>query len=136
MDRRNFLESLGIGAAFVLTSSCLQSCKKTIVGNLVDFSLDLNASENAALQNNGGYVIKNAIVIARDKNGNFVAASQTCGHQQFKTVVFQENTNEFFCTTHGARYDTAGKGLNDVAKTGIFTYKTELKENQLRIYEA
>jgi nitrite reductase/ring-hydroxylating ferredoxin subunit len=139
MERRQFLESLGIGAAFVLTASCLQSCKKEDTGGTttptgVDFTLNLDEAGNSALKVNGGFVISNGVVVAKDKNGNFVAATQTCSHEGFKQVSFDNAKNEFMCSRHGARFDTTGKGLNSEASAGLTIYKTTQTGSSLRVF--
>jgi nitrite reductase/ring-hydroxylating ferredoxin subunit len=140
MERRQFLESLGIGAAFVLTASCLQSCKKEETGGTtptttgVDFTLNIDDPANSALKVNGGFVIANGIVVAKDKDGKFVAATQTCSHAGFKTVKFDNTKNEFMCTTHGARFDTVGKGLNSEGSNGLTIFKTTLTGSSLRVF--
>ncbi len=130
MERRDFLEKLGIGAAFVLTTSCLQSCTKDAVA--VDFTLDLNATANAALKNNGGYVVSSGVVVARDKSGNYVAATQTCSHEG-QTRITMVN-NEWNCSAHGARFSLAGAGLNSEGSKGLTIYKTTLSGTSLRVY--
>jgi cytochrome b6-f complex iron-sulfur subunit len=150
MDRRLFLESIGIGAAFALTATCLQSCKHdpviapTNTGSTgttgttggtttTGFTIDLTASINAALKTNGGYIIQNGIVIARDNSGNYVAATQTCSHAGQTQVVFR--ANEFYCDAHGARFSATGAGLNSIGSAGLKTYKTALEgTSTLRIY--
>ena len=87
MERREFLETLGLGAAFVLTTSCLQSCAKAS-GGAVDFTLDLTLSANAAIKIKGGYLITNGVVVAYDNNGKYVAATNTCSHEGQKQVLF------------------------------------------------
>lgn len=140
MERRQFLESLGIGAAFVLTATCLQSCKKDDTGGTttpttgVDFTINIDDAGNAALKFNGGYVISNGIVVAKDKDGKFVAATQTCSHEGFKQVKFDGAKNEFMCSQHGARFSTAGTGLNSEASKGLTVYKTTLTGSSLRVF--
>ena len=61
MNRKEFLSTLGLGAAAVACSYCLNACKPldspiTAPTN-VDFTLDLTASANASLKTNGGYLI-------------------------------------------------------------------------------
>jgi cytochrome b6-f complex iron-sulfur subunit len=141
MERRQFLESLGIGAAFVLTATCLQSCKSDNAGNVtpttptgLDFTLNLDDAANSALKTNGGYVISNGVVVAKDKDGKFVAATQTCSHEGFKQVKFDNAKNEFLCTQHGARFSTVGAGLNSEASKGLTVYKTALTGSSLRVF--
>ena len=132
MDRRDFLEKIGIGAAFALTSACLASCTKTTLA--VDFSLNLDDAANVALKTNGGYVVKNGVVIARDTSGNYAAATVVCSHQQQSEVVYNKTTNEWFCNAHGARFDLAGKGLNNNGNGGLTVYQTAVSGTSLRIF--
>lgn len=133
MDRRDFLNQLGIGAAFVLTTACLGSCKSdTTTVDPVDFIIDLTASEFSALRTNGGYVIKNSAVIARTTSGNYAAATVKCSHEGDNQIVYK--TGEWYCNSHGARFSEAGAGLNSNASKGLTIFKTTLTGNSLRIY--
>ncbi len=136
MTRYEFLKKAGFGGAALMT--LLTACSKssdlspiTTPGS-VDFTLDLTASSNAALKTNGGYVISNNVVVARTSQGTYVAGSHICTHEARTKVVFLNN--EFYCTEHGARFTTAGVGLNSYASAGLSVYKTELSGNSLRIY--
>lgn len=130
MTRKEFLSTLGIGAAFVLTTACLGSCSKD--SSNVDFVLDLDAAENAALKNAGGYVISNQVVVAKANDGNYYAATRICSHEQKAEVIFR--SNEFYCTAHGAKFDLQGGGLNNDAKNGLTVYQTTLSGTQLRVF--
>ncbi len=133
MERRDFLEKLGIGAAFVLTTACLSSCKKDSV-TPADLTLDLNASENAALKTNGGYIVTNGIVVARTTSGGYAAATVICSHEQKKQITYNKSTNEWLCTAHQARFDMAGKGLNGNGSGGLAIYQTTLTGTSLRVF--
>ena len=150
MDRRHFLESIGIGAAFALTATCLQSCKHqtiapaTTVGTTSSttggtptansFTINLDDPANSSLKNNGGYIVVKGIVIAKDLNGNYVAVTQVCSHANRAQIVFS-SANEFYCNAHGARFTTAGVGLNSAGRSGLQTYKTVLEGTTiLRIF--
>lgn len=85
------------------------------------FTIDLTSSEASKLTNNGGYMVKNNIVVAKNLNGAFVAATVICSHDLIKKVTFK--SNEFYCTEHGARFDQTGKGLNNKGKKGLKIYK-------------
>jgi cytochrome b6-f complex iron-sulfur subunit len=136
MERREFLEKLGIGAAFVLTSSCLGSCTKTDYAptGTVDFTLDLSASANAALNTNGGYIISNKVVVARDTSGNYVAATQVCSHEGKVQVAYNKASNNYVCSAHNATFDLTGKGTNSNGSKGLTIYKTSLSGTSLRVY--
>ncbi len=139
MTRKEFLQKAGAGAFFAISVGCFGSCAKENIspgGNnpaAVDFTLDLNSSTNAALNNPGGYVIvDNNVVVARTLQGDFIAASRTCSHEPRKEVIFRDN--EFYCTAHGARFTTSGGGLNDKGKNGLPTYQTSLNGNTLHVF--
>ena len=136
MERREFLEKLGIGAAFALTSSCLGSCTKTdsAPAGTVDFTLDLTASANAALTTNGGFIISNKVVIAKDTSGNYVAATQVCSHEGNVQVSYNKAANNYTCSVHGATFDLQGKGTNSNGSKGLTIYKTSLSGTSLRVF--
>ncbi|MHA7830147.1 MAG: QcrA and Rieske domain-containing protein [Flagellimonas sp.] len=146
MERKEFLRSLGAGAAFALTFPCLQGCSKDqIDGNLVeeptgvDFTIDLTSSEASSLSENGGFILKNLVVIARNLQGEYVAASQVCSHLSYDQVRFiDQNGGIFYCDVHGSRFDQDGTPLNQVdgaAAKVLKVYNTELDGSMLRVYE-
>lgn len=135
MERRDFLEKIGIGAAFVLTSSCFGACKsETTPSSTVDFTLDLALSENAALAVNGGFLIANRVVVARDTSGNYVAATQVCSHEGQVQVAYNKAGNNFVCSAHGATFSLTGAGTNANGSKGLTIYKTQLTGTKLRVF--
>jgi cytochrome b6-f complex iron-sulfur subunit len=135
MERRDFLESIGLGAAFVLTASCLHSCTSSAASTgSVDFTLDLTTSANATLKTKGNYIVTNGVVVALDNNGNYVAATQVCSHANNPNIYFDGPSSQFRCTVHGAHFSETGAGLNDNASKGLTIYKTALSGNSLRVY--
>ncbi len=150
MNRRHFLESIGIGAAFALTATCLQSCKheslvppnnnsntnpNTPINNSpTSFTINLDDPANVSLKKNGGYIVSNGIVIAKDLDGNYVAATQICSHANRAQVIFSVTQNEFYCSAHGARFSTTGVGQNSAGRLGLRTYKIVIEANLLRIF--
>jgi cytochrome b6-f complex iron-sulfur subunit len=138
MERRDFLEKIGIGAAFVLTSTCLGSCKKEDYAptGTVDFTLELTEAANAALAANGGFIIKTdlKVVVVKDTSGNYVAATQICSHEGKVQVSYNKPANNYVCSAHGATFDLAGKGTNSNGSGGLTIYKTQLTGTKLRVY--
>jgi cytochrome b6-f complex iron-sulfur subunit len=138
MERRDFLEKLGIGAAFVLTSSCLGSCSKDDFAptGTIDFTVDLAVAANSALATPGGYIIDatNKVVVARDKAGNYVAATQICSHEGKVQVAYNKATDNYVCSAHGATFDLLGKGTNSNGSKGLKIYKTALTGTKLRVF--
>ena len=146
MERKQFLRTLGTGAAFALTFPCLQGCSKDSdngdieeIPSGVDFTIDLNSSEGAKLADNGSFILKNLIVVVKDLNGNFVAASQVCSHESYDQVRFATNDGGiFYCDVHGSRFDLDGTPLNQVDSTPakqLKIFNTELDGQILRVFE-
>jgi len=146
MERKDFLRTLGAGAAFALTFPCLQGCSKddnsgTIkpIPENVDFTIDLSSSEASNLMNNGGFILKNDVVIVRNLEGNFVAASQICSHEGYDQVRFQSvDGGIFYCDVHGSRFDQTGSPLNQVDSNpakALKVYMTEVSDDILRVFE-
>lgn len=141
MERSAFLKTLGAGAAFALTFPCVQGCSKDSVGGLpvptgVDFTIDLNSSEGSQLQNNGDFILKNEVVVVKNLEGNFIAASQICSHQQTDQVRFvPEDGGYYSCSTHGSRFSQNGTPLNTITNNPLKIFNTELNGNILRVFE-
>ncbi|MGB5555465.1 MAG: Rieske 2Fe-2S domain-containing protein [Flavobacteriaceae bacterium] len=146
MERKDFLRTLGAGAAFALTFPCLQGCSKDDaeggsieVPTNIDFTIDLNAPEAAKLAINGGFILKNLVVVVRNLEGDFIAASQVCSHEGYDTVRFVSNEGGiFYCDTHESKFEQNGTPLNQIdGKTPkmLKVYKTELIEDMLRVFE-
>jgi cytochrome b6-f complex iron-sulfur subunit len=137
MTRKEFIGTLGLGAAFALTATCLNSCTKdsnTTTASGVDFTIDLSDPTNGGLGTNGGYVVRNSVVIARTTAGALVAATVICTHEGQRQVIYDKSANGFYCNAHGARFDLNGKGLNSNGSGGLTIYKTTLTGNSLRVY--
>ncbi len=133
MNRKDFLNKLGIGAAFVLTASCMNACSKADNIGPVDFTLDLDNPTYSKLKTNGNYVVVNNAVVARTVDGEYVAATVICSHEQKKKVIYKKSTNEFFCTDHDARFDLNGNGLNEEGKKDLTIFNTSLNGNILSV---
>ena len=68
----------------------------------VDFTIDLNAAEAAPLKNNGGFILKNDVVVVKNLQGDYIAASQICSHQAYDQVRFiNQDGGIFYCDVHG-----------------------------------
>lgn len=150
MERKAFLKTIGAGAAFALAFPCLHGCSSdsgnddgeiTPVPTGVDFTIDLNSDEALNLATNGGFILKNLVVIVRNLEGDFVAASQVCSHENYDNVRFvsPNNVGIFYCSVHGSRFSQDGTPLNQVdtkeAKP-LKVFNTELlADNMLRIFE-
>ena len=100
MNRKDFLKSIGAGAAFAITFSCLGGCTNDngdifleeialepdpVTGVLL--KIDLTDASSSPLKNNGGYLIKNNILVAKDLSGNYVSATVRCSHEPRNKVT-------------------------------------------------
>jgi Rieske Fe-S protein len=146
MERKTFLRTLGAGAAFALTFPCVQGCSKDDVSGTiveqptgVDFTVDLSSAEGANLSENGGYILKNLVVVARNLEGEFVAATQVCSHEMYDQVRFvSQDGGIFYCDVHGSRFGQDGAPLNTIPNStpkSIKIYNTTLEGNILRVFE-
>ncbi len=133
MDRKEFLSALGLsGGAFIL-ASCLGGCSKAaadsgVAAPAVNFTLDLSQPANAALNNPGGYVYANGIIVAKTVSGNIIAVSQACTHQGV-TVQYISSSNQFYCPSHGASFSTDGAVTNGPATGALKQYAVTVTGN-------
>ena len=142
MNRMEFLKSLGLKGASLFAVYCAASGLSSCVNESMDpttptggtgneLSLDLTSAAYSKLNTTGNYVIVSGIVIARVSATAFAAVTQVCSHEGRRQVVF--NAGEFYCAAHGARFDTAGKGLNSTGSRGLKTYVTTLEGTTLKV---
>ena len=136
MNRMEFLKSLGLKGASLFAVYCAASGLSSCVNESMDPSLppgdggttpnelvlDLTNAAYSKLNTVGNYVILNSIVIARISDTSFAAVTQVCSHEGKKKVYYRNG--EFYCPEHGARFGTAGNGLNSEGKKGLKTYQT------------
>ncbi len=150
MKRKEFLKSLGAGAAFALVFPCVNGCSNNegddTIGVItpqptgVDFTIDLTSSEATKLQTNGGFILKDLVVVVKNLQGEFVAATQICSHEGYDQVRFEKSVDGgiFYCDVHGSRFGQDGQPLNQipgsVAKP-IKIYQTSLEGDILRVFE-
>jgi cytochrome b6-f complex iron-sulfur subunit len=142
MNRMEFLKSLGLKGASLFAVYCAASGLSSCVNESMDptnptgvtgneLILDLNSAAYTKLNTVGNYAVVSGIVIARVSATAFAAVTQVCSHEGRRQVVF--NSGEFYCAAHGARFDTAGKGLNSTGSRGLKTYVTLLEGTTLKV---
>ena len=144
MERKQFMKTIGAGAAFALTFPCLGGCSKdeNLIGDIVaeptnvDFTIDLNSAEAAKLANSGGFILKNLVVVVKNLEGQFIAASQICAHQGYDQVRFVDQQGGiFYCDVHGSQFEQNGSPLNQVTSKTLKIYNTQLEGDILRVFE-
>jgi cytochrome b6-f complex iron-sulfur subunit len=152
MERKDFIEQVGLSAASILIFGCMQSCSKSDSAapttpptnnnkptNKVDFTINITTNPYTKLNTAGGFYVDrtNNIIIARTLTNDFIAVSSLCPHQQV-TLEFQASNNRFICPSppgHGSSFSTTGAVINDPATSALKPYKTELSGSSLRIFD-
>lgn len=147
MERKDFIEKVGISAASILIFGCMQACSKSETatptqpgGNNnnnkpIDFTINITVAPYTSLSTSGGFYVDktNNIIIARTLNNQFIAVSSVCTHQQV-TLDFVPNDNNFFCSGHGSTFSTTGAVTKGPAATPLKQYQTAISGNNLRIF--
>lgn len=134
MDRKEFLAHLGLGSAAVFMGACLAGCgKEGATPARVDFTLDLSAPANAALNTPGGYVYNQGVIVARTQQNAYIAVSQACTHEG-TSVQFQGANNRFYCPNHGATFSVTGTVTGGPANRPLTQYNTQLTGTTLRVF--
>lgn len=135
MDRREFLQRVGVTSlALPVCLGALSGCGQANVvpdaPTHVDFTIDVSSG---ALAQNGGYLVKNGVLVARTITGDFLAVSAACTHQG-TTVRYVGSQNYFYCPNHGATFSSAGSVTRGPATRSLAEYKTALSGSSLRIF--
>ena len=148
MERKDFIEKVGLSVASVLVFGCMQSCSKsetatpnepsgsnTNTVKNIDFTINITGAPYTNLNTAGGFYVDrtNSIIIARTLTNEFIAVSSICTHQQV-TLDFEANNNRFYCSGHGSTFSTTGTVLNGPAGAPLKQYKTALSGNNLRVF--
>lgn len=148
MERKDFIEQVGLSAASILIFGCMQSCSKSESpapsqpnessnnnSKPIDYIINITQSPYVNLNTAGGFYVDktNNIIIARTLTNEFIAVSSICTHQQV-VLDYEANKNRFYCSGHGSTFSTAGAVLNGPAAAPLKQYKTALSGNNLRIY--
>jgi cytochrome b6-f complex iron-sulfur subunit len=150
MERKDFIEQVGLSAASILIFGCMQGCSKsdspapkppTGTTNpppvkAIDFTINITNNPYTSLNTAGGFYVDktNNIIIARTLTDEFLAVSSLCTHQQV-LLDFQASNNRFYCSGHGSLFSTTGAVINGPAAAPLKQYKTTRTGNSLRIFE-
>jgi len=145
MERKDFIEQVGLSGAAILIFGCMQGCSKsdgTTTNNngnnnnaTVDFTIDISKSPYDALKNIGGFYVDPAtnIIIVKTTASEIIAVSSICTHQQ-ASITYQANNNRFYCAAHGSVFATTGAVTTGPATTALKKYQTSLTGTVLRVF--
>jgi cytochrome b6-f complex iron-sulfur subunit len=139
MDRKKFLSVVGLTTGSLAILTCL-GCSKTSSNGPstkgptgIDFTLDLSAAANSQLLQKGGFIQTNGLLVAQTLAGAYLAVQLSCTHQSYP-LIYDANSNNFYCNNHGSAFSSNGMVLNSPARDNLATYKTSLSGNSLRVY--
>lgn len=152
MERKEFLRSLGASAAFAVLFPCVHGCSKQENEEPtfkepegVDFTFDLESTQAAPLSENGGWVALKSdnnlnyfdVILARNLEGNLVAASKICSHQGTEEITFSSvDGGVFFCTSHSSKFAQDGTSLNlNTTSNPLKIFQVAVTSNLVRIFE-
>ena len=146
MKRKEFFSTLGISAisaGLLFMAPAVTSCSKgstsdpiggTNTGGAVDFTIDLTSPTYAALNSNGGSVVKDNVIVARTSSGVYVALTSICSHQQYNPIAFESANSRFHCPNHGSNFGIDGSVINGPATSALKKYNTALNGTSLRVF--
>ncbi len=128
MDRKDFLKTTCAACGITGTLVFLDSCSKQ---NIVNFTLDLSASANAALGHTGGYVIANNgnVIVIKTSTG-YNALSLICTHNGC-TVTYRGTG--FYCPCHGGTFNASGAVTGGPPPSALTKYTVTVNGNTLTI---
>jgi cytochrome b6-f complex iron-sulfur subunit len=156
MERKDFIEKVGLSGAAILIFGCMQSCSKDsdmtsspntppntggtsgggTASTKIDFTIDIGVAPYDVLKKEGGFIVYSAdkVIIARIAGNAFIAVSSLCTHAG-ATLEYISSTSKFYCSAHGSNFNQTGTVANGPATAALKQYKTDLVGNKLRIYE-
>jgi cytochrome b6-f complex iron-sulfur subunit len=137
MNRKEFLRlsALAVAGVAVGGSSFLESCSKSSTnpsGPTVDFSLDLTQAANAALNNVGGSVYSQGVIVVKNTATTFVAVAQACTHEGC-TVAYNGIASDFVCPCHGGTYSLTGSVISGPPPSPLKSYTVTQSGNILTV---
>jgi cytochrome b6-f complex iron-sulfur subunit len=145
MERKDFIEQVGLSGAAILIFGCMQGCKKsdgTTTNNngnnnnaTVDFTIDISKSPYDALKNIGGFYVEpiTNVIVVKTTASEIIAVSAICTHQQ-ASITYQANNNRFYCAAHGSVFSTTGAVTTGPATAALKKYQTTLTGTVLRVF--
>jgi cytochrome b6-f complex iron-sulfur subunit len=141
MDRKEFLQSLGISAGSLMLTTCLGGCGKSDsngqpnppAGGTVDFNFDVTTDVNLT---NRGWTVRSGAIIAK-VNNSYVAYDASCPHQG-NALTYNPANGNYPCSQtgadHGSVFNADGKRIAGPASRDMTKYNTTLTGNSLRVF--
>ena len=140
MTRRDLIHKVIIaGTVYLVIPPALSSCSKDETDNGTGgnggggktITLDLTNATYAALNNVGGSVVVQEIIVANTASG-YVALNSVCTHQGC-TIGYNSTLNNFPCPCHGSVYSATGSVVNGPATVAVKSYAVSKSGNTVTI---
>ena len=140
MTRRDLIQKVIIaGTVYLVIPPALSSCSKDGTDNGTGgnggggktITIDLTNATYAALNNVGGSVVVQEIIVANTASG-YVALNSVCTHQGC-TIGYNSTLNNFPCPCHGSVYSATGSVVNGPATVAVKSYAVSKSGNTLTI---
>ncbi|MGZ3866627.1 MAG: QcrA and Rieske domain-containing protein [Bacteroidia bacterium] len=137
MTRKEFIAQVGGGAAGLFFVACAAGCKKKSQStnsapqgpSNVNFTVDVSTGP---LSSNGGYLVKNGVIVARTSNGSFIAIAASCTHEG-STLQYNNSSGKFVCPAHGAQFTANGSVAQGPATVAEKNYNCALSGTTLTV---
>jgi len=100
--------------------------------NGVNFTIDLTQPQYSALQNSGGSIIYNGILIARNSKGAYFAVSAFCTYDN-SVLTYNVSIDRVTCPSCPSQYNEQGVVTMSPAKISLTSYQVTLTNNSLQI---
>jgi cytochrome b6-f complex iron-sulfur subunit len=133
VNRRNFVKTSCLICGGAITGIALfDSCKKSDPqGPTVDFTLDLSQSGNSVLNNSGGSLPSNGVIVVNSAS-TFIAIAQQCTHNGC-SVGYNSNSNNFICPCHNGTFDINGNVTGGPPSIALKKYSVTKNGNLLTV---
>ena len=142
INRQDFLQLFGLGAASLLASACLGGCSSAgssdpapTAATNVAITVDLTAITSTPLDDAAvGYIYADsrAIIVAKTTAGTYVAFQAPCPHQG-TSVYFSPSQSHFICPNHNAIFNLSGGVVSGPVSSGLRQYTVTQSGNVLTI---
>ncbi|RYC69267.1 Rieske 2Fe-2S domain-containing protein [Spirosoma sordidisoli] len=159
MDRSEFIRSLGLSSAALMSFYCLgtlTSCSgggddpapgggtttpvtsPGLTGNAeaskgaISFTLDLTSTDFSKLKTQGEFVRVGDVLVANTSGNKYVAIQRLCSHERQDAVSYRLSSNDFGCSVHGSVFALDGSvkvAAGGPSQPAMKLYKTTLSTN-------
>lgn len=136
IDRHAFIRLVGSSVGALFLAPCAFACQpnnqvETVAPTgKIDFTFNWNQpnTDYANLKDKGGYVIVNDVLIAQTKDGQFLAVSARCTHQNAR-ITFRSAEGQFYCPLHTSRFDQTGSVISGPASLPLTVLRVTVDTN-------